>query len=45
MRSVDLELANYHLEAPDLLIENQEKKRKYEDNIKQITENPEFLAV
>lgn len=45
LRSVDLELTNYQLEAPDLLAENQGKKRKYEDNIKQITENPQFLAV
>lgn len=45
LRSVDLELTNYQLEAPDLLAENQGKKRKHEDNIKQITENPEFLAV
>ncbi|MBQ7780661.1 MAG: AAA family ATPase [Lachnospiraceae bacterium] len=45
LRSVDLELTNYQLEAPDLFVENQEKKRKYEDNIKQIKGNPEFLAV
>ena len=45
LRCVDLEFTNYQLEAPDLLVENQEKKRKYEDNIKQIIENPEFLAV
>lgn len=45
LRSVDLEFTNYQLEAPDLLVENQEKKRKYEDNKKKIIENPEFLAV
>lgn len=45
LRTLDLELTNYQLEAPDLLVENQGKKRKYEDNIKQINENPEFLAV
>lgn len=45
LRSVDLEFNNYQLEAPDLLVENQKKKRKYEDNIKQIKENPEFLTV
>lgn len=45
LRSVDLELADYHLEAPDLLAENRRKKHRYEDNIKQITENPQFLAV
>lgn len=45
LRSVNLELTNYQLEAPDLLVENQGKKCKYEDNIKQITKNPQFLAV
>lgn len=45
LRCVDLELTNYQLEAPELLIKNKENKRKYEDNIKQITENPQFLAV
>ena len=45
LRCVDIELNNYQLEAPDLLVENQVKKRKYEDNIRQIVENPEFLAV
>lgn len=45
LRSVDLELTNYQLEAPVLLAENKGKKCKYEDNIKQIKENPQFLAV
>lgn len=45
LRSIDLELPNYQLEAPDLLVDNQEKKRKHEDNIKQIAENPEFLSI
>jgi hypothetical protein len=45
LRKVDLEAANYKLEAPDLLAESYGKKRKYEDNIKQIKDNPEFLAV
>lgn len=44
-RSVEFELTNYQLGAPDLLAESQGKKRKYEENIKQIKENPEFLAV
>ncbi len=45
LRSVDFELMNYNLEVPDLLAESQRKKCKYEENIKQIKENPEFLAV
>lgn len=45
LRRVDFELPHYHLDVPDLLAENKGKKRKYEDNIKQIKENPEFLAV
>ncbi len=45
LRCIDLDLTNYQLNAPDLLAENQKKKCKHEDNIKQIEENPEFLAV
>ena len=45
LRGIDFELANYRLEAPDLLVEHQEKKHKYEENIKEIEGNPEFLAV
>lgn len=45
LRCIDLDLTNYQLNAPDLLAENQKKKCKHEDNIKQIKENPEFLAV
>ena len=44
-RGVEFDLTNYQLDAPDLLAESQGKKRKYEENIKQIKENPEFLAV
>ena len=45
LRSIDLELSDYHLDAPELLADNLGKKRNYEENIRQITENPEFLAV
>ena len=45
LRSVDFELTNYHLEAPDLFAESKGKKLHYEENIRQIKENPEFLAV
>lgn len=45
LKCVDPDLTNYQLNAPDLLTENQRKKCKHEDNIKQIKENPEFLAV
>jgi uncharacterized protein YPO0396 len=45
LRKVDFDLSHYQLEAPDLLSESCGKKRKYEENIKQIKENPEFLAV
>lgn len=45
IRGVELEPANYQLDAPDYLAEDQEKKRRYEENIRQIKENPEFLAI
>lgn len=45
LRTVDLKLSSYQLEAPDLLAENQKKKRDHEENIRQIKENPEFTAV
>ncbi len=45
LRTVDLKLSSYQLEAPDFLAENQKKKRDHEENIRQIKENPEFTAV
>lgn len=45
LKSVDLDVSNYHVEAPDALVENQGKKRQYEENIEQIKSNPDFLAV
>lgn len=45
LRSVDFEWTNYHMEAPDLLAESRGKKLHYEENIKQLRENPEFLSV
>jgi uncharacterized protein YPO0396 len=38
-------LSHYQLDAPDLLAESRAKKQKYEANIRQIKENPEFLAI
>ena len=43
--SVESRLENYQLEAPDLFAENSRKKRQHEENIRQIKENPDFLAV
>ena len=45
MRDIDLEIDNYHVEAPELLAQNQTEKRKYEDTIQQIQESPEFAAI
>jgi hypothetical protein len=45
LKSLDTDIADYHLEAPDLLSENQAKRKKLEDNIEQIKSNPDFLAV
>ena len=45
LRGVDLEINNYHVEAPELLAQNQTEKHKYEDTIRQIQESPEFAAI
>jgi chromosome segregation ATPase len=45
LRKVDFDLSHYQLDAPDLLAESRAKKQKYEANIRQIKENPEFLAI
>ena len=45
LRGVDFEPVNYILEAPDLLAENKGKRLNYEDNIRQIKDNPEFQSV
>ena len=38
-------MESYRLETPELLAESYAKKRHYEDKVKQIKENPEFLSV
>lgn len=45
MKGIDFVLENYRLETPELLSESYAKKKHYEDNVKQIKENPEFLSV
>ena len=45
LHGVDLEINNYHVEAPELLAQNQTEKHKYEDTIRQIQESPEFAAI
>lgn len=45
LKSVDFEVESYRLETPELLAESYAKKRHYEDKVKQIKENPEFLSV
>ncbi len=42
---LDFVLENYRLESPGLLSEYYAKRKHYEDNVKQIKENPEFLSV
>ena len=45
LRGIDLEMDHYHVEAPELLAQNQAEKHKYEDTIRQIQESPEFAAI
>lgn len=45
LKSIDFVLEDYRLEAPELLSESCAEKKRYEDNVKQIKENPEFLSV
>ncbi len=45
LKVIDWNAANYHLEAPDLLLENQKKKKMREENVEQIENNPDFMAV
>lgn len=45
LKSLDFSLENYRLETPELLSQNYAKKKQYEDNVRQIKENPEFLSV
>ena len=45
LRSLDFVLENYRLEIPELLSQSYATKKHYEDNVKQIKENPEFLSV
>lgn len=45
LKSVDFEVESYRLETPELLAESYAKKKHYEDKVKQIKENPEFLSV
>lgn len=45
LKGIDFVLENYHLETPELLSESYAEKKHYEDNLKQIKQNPEFLSV
>lgn len=45
LKNLDFSLENYRLEVPELLAQSYAKKKHYEDNVKQIKENPEFLSV
>lgn len=45
LKNIDFVLENYRLEAPEQLSESRAKKKHYEDNVKQIKENPKFLSV
>jgi chromosome segregation ATPase len=45
LKSLDTDTSDYHLEAPDLLLKNQAMKKQREDNIEEIKNNPDFLAV
>lgn len=45
LKSLDFSLENYRLETPELLSQNYAKKKQYEDNVRQIKENPAFLSV
>ena len=45
LKGIDFVLENYHLETPELLSESYAEKKRYEDNLKQIKQNPEFLSV
>lgn len=45
LKSLVFEMESYRLETPELLAESYAKKKHYEDKVKQIKENPEFLSV
>ena len=45
LRNIDLEISNYQLDAPVLLAENYTKNKALKEKIKNIKENPEFLAI
>jgi chromosome segregation ATPase len=45
LKKVDFEVSDYHLEAPELLADTRTRKRQREENIEQIRNNPDFLAV
>ena len=45
LRAIDFNMDNYVLESPELLAEHKTQKWNYEETIKQIKDNPEFLAI
>jgi uncharacterized protein YPO0396 len=45
LKTVDFEVSNYHLEAPQLLADSRAARQQREENIEQIRNNPDFLAV
>lgn len=45
LRNIDFNVENYMLETPELLAEHKMQKHQYEENIRQIKDNPEFLAI
>lgn len=45
LKSLVFDVESYRLETPELLAESYAKKKYYEDKVKQIKENPEFLSV
>lgn len=45
LKNVDFAVENYRLETPELLSASYAQKKLYEENVKQIKENPEFLSV
>ena len=45
LRAIDLNPEHYMLESPKLLEEHKKHKWEYEETIRQIKDNPEFLAI